>query len=102
MVVTKLFIRGGKLNISLVFITQSYFSVPKNIRLNLTHYFIMKLPNKRELQQITFNHSSVINFQDFMNLFKKCIAKLCSFLVIDATRASDNLLRFRKNLLEKI
>ena len=102
MVVTKLFIRGGKLNISLVFITQSYFSVPKNIRLNLTHYFIMKLPNKRELQQITFNHSSVINFQDFMNLFKKCTAKLCSFLVIDATRASDNLLRFRKNLLEKI
>ena len=57
-VVTKLFIRGRKLNISVVFITQFYFAVPKNIRINSTHYFIMKIPNKRELQQIAFNHSS--------------------------------------------
>ena len=56
-IVTELFIRGGKLNISLVFITQSYFAVPKNIRQNSTHYFIMKIPNKQELQQITFDHS---------------------------------------------
>ena len=55
--VTELFIRGRKLNISLVFITQSYFAVPKNSKLNSTHYFIMKIPNKRELQQIAFNHS---------------------------------------------
>ena len=55
-IVTELFIRGRKLNISLAFITQSYFVVPKNIRLNSTHYFIMKIPNKRELQQIAFNH----------------------------------------------
>ena len=48
-IVTKLFIRGKKLNIYLVFITQSYFAVPKNIRLNSTHYFVMKIPNKREL-----------------------------------------------------
>ena len=60
--VTELFIRGRKLNFSLVFITQSYFVVPKHIRLNLTHYFIMKIPNKRELQQIAFNHSSDIDF----------------------------------------
>ena len=59
----------------------------------------MKIPNKRELQQITFNHSSDINFQDFVNLYKKCIAKVY-FLVIDATLASDNLLRFRKTLLD--
>ena len=59
----------------------------------------MKIPNKRELQQITFNHSSDINFQDFVNLYKKCIAKPY-FLVLDATLASDNLLRFRKTLLD--
>ena len=78
-IVTELFIRGRKLNISLVFITQSYFAVPKNIRLNSTHYFVMKIPNKRELQQIAFNHSSDIDFQDFMNLYKKCTAKSYSF-----------------------
>ena len=60
--VTELFIRGTKLNISLVFITQSYFKVPKDVRLNSTHIFIMKIPNKRELQQITLNHSSDIHF----------------------------------------
>ena len=78
-VVIELFIRGKKLNISLVFIKQSYFTVSKNIRLNSTHYFIMKIPNKRELQQIAFNHSSDIDFQDFINLYKKCTAKPYSF-----------------------
>ena len=58
-VVTELYIRVRKLNISIVFITQSYFSVPKNIRLNSTQYFIMKIPNNQELQQIAFNNSSV-------------------------------------------
>ena len=101
-IITELFIKGRTLNISLVFITQSYFAVPKNIRLNSTHYFIMKIPNKQELQQIAFNHSSDIDFKDFMNLYKKCTAKPYSFLVIDATLASDNPSRFRKNLLERI
>ena len=72
-IVTELFIRGGKLNISLVFITQSYFAVPKNTRLNTTHYFIMKIPDKREPQQITLNHSSDTDFQNYMNLNKKNI-----------------------------
>ena len=58
-IVTELFIRGRKLNISVVFITQSYFKVPKDIRLNTTHLFMTKIPNKRELQQIALNHSSV-------------------------------------------
>ena len=62
----------------------------------------MKIPNKRELQQIAFNHSSDIGFQDFMNLHKKCTGKPYSFLVIDATLASDNPLGFRKNLSERI
>ena len=62
-IVTELFIRGRELNISFVFITQSYFAVPKNIKLDYTHYFIMKIPNKREYQQIAFNHSSYINLK---------------------------------------
>ena len=101
-IVPELFISGRKLNISLVFITQSYFAVPKNIRLNSTHYFFTKIPNKRELQEIAFNHSSDIDFQDFMNLYKKCNAEPYSFLVIDTTLASDNPLHFRKNLLKRI
>ena len=101
-IVTELFIRGRKLSISLAFITQPYFAVPKNIRLNTAHYFVMKIPNERELQQITFNHSSDIDFQDFMILYKKSTAESSSFFVIDTTLASDNSLRFRKNLLESI
>ena len=56
-VVTELFIRGRKLNISLVFITQSYFKVQKDVRLNATHFFITKIPNNRELRDISINHS---------------------------------------------
>ena len=70
-IVTELFIRGKKAEKSLVFLTQPYFAVPKNIRLNSTHYFVMKISSKRKLQQITFNHSSDIEFKDFMNLSKK-------------------------------
>ena len=99
-IVTKLFIRGRKLNISVVFITKSYFAVSKNIRLNTTHYCIMKSSYKRELQRIASNNSSDIDFKDFMNLYKRCTAKPYSFLAINATLASDNTLRFRENLLE--
>ena len=66
------------------------------------HYFIIKLPNKRELQQSAFNHLSDIDFQVFVNLYKKCIAKSYSFLFVDAALASDNPLCFRKNLVERI
>ena len=97
-IVTKLFIRGRKLNISLIFITQSYCKVLKDVRLNSTHFFIMKIPNKRELQQIALNHSSDINSKDFIKIYKKYTAEPYSFLVNDATLASDNPLRFRKNL----
>ena len=74
-IVTELFIRSRKLDISLGFITQSYFVVAKNIRLHSTHYFIIKIPNKRKLQQTAFNHSSDIDFQYFMNPYEKCTAK---------------------------
>ena len=92
-ILTELFIRGKKLNISRVLITQSYSSAPKIIRLNLTHYFGMKIPKKRELQKI--------DFQEFMNLYKKCTTKPYYFLFIDTTLPSDNFLRFRKNVLER-
>ena len=98
-IVTELFIRGRKRNISIVFITQSYFKVPKDVRFNSTHFFIMKIPNKRELQQIALNHSSDIDFKDFMNIYKKSTKEPYYFLVNDTTLPSDNPSRFRKNLL---
>ena len=97
-IVTELFIRCRKLNISLVFISQSYFKVPKDVRNNSTHVFIMKIPNKRELQQIPINHSSDISTKDFIEIYRKCTDKPYSFLVIDTTLPSNNPLRFRKNL----
>ena len=80
-----MFIRDRILNISLVFMTQSYFKVPKDVRLNPTHFFIKKIPNKRELQQIALNHLSDINSKDFIKIYKKCTAKPYSFLVVDTT-----------------
>ena len=93
-IVTELFIRGRKR-----FIKQSYFKVSKDVRLNSTHFFIMKIPNKRELQQIALNHSSDIDFKDFMNIYRKYTKEPYSFLVNDTTLPSDDPLRFRKNLL---
>ena len=97
-IVTELFIRGRKLNISIVFITQSYFKVPKDVRLNSTHFFIMKILNKRELQQIALNHSSDTDFKDFMKIYKECTKEPYSSLVNDTTLQSANPLRFRYNL----
>ena len=73
--------------------------MPKNIRLTSAHYFIMKILNKREPQDIAFNHSSDIDFNEFMNIYKNVLQ---NHIVIDTTLASDNLLRFRKNILERI
>ena len=95
----ELFIRGRKLNVSLAFVSQSYFKVPKDIRLNATHLFIMKIPNKREVQQIVSNHLSDIEIIDFVKLCKDCTKEPFSFLVNDTTLPSDNPLTFRKNLL---
>ena len=78
-IITELFIRSRNLNISLIFITQSYFKVPKDVRLNTTHFFIMKIPNKRELQQIAINHSSDINTTDFINIYKNVLINHIQF-----------------------
>ena len=95
-----MFIRGRKLNISIVFITQSYFKVPKDVRLNSTNFVIMKIPSKRELQQIALDHSFDIDFKDFMKIYKKCTIEPSSFLVNDTTLPSHDPLRFRNNLLK--
>ena len=97
-IVTELFIRGRKINISFVFIVKSYFKVPKDVRLNTTHFFIMKISNERELKQIARDHSSDINSKDFITIYKKYTAKPYCFLVNDTTLASDDPLQFRRNL----
>ena len=78
-IVTELFLRGRKLNISLVFISQSYFKMPKTIRLTATDYFIVNILDKRELEQVVSNHSTDTEFKDFMELSKEYAKKLFSF-----------------------
>ena len=98
-IVKEFFIRCRKLNISLVFITQSYIYVPKEVRLNSTHYLIMKIHNKKELQNIVTNHSAGIDYEDFMKIYTKCTSEPYSILAIDTTLPANNSLRFRKHLL---
>ena len=101
-IIKELFIRCRKLNISLVFITQSYFSLPKDVRLNSTHYLIMKVNNKRELQNIAINHSADIDYQDFIKIYRECTKEPYNFLTIDTTLPASDPLRFRKNLFDSL
>ena len=98
----ELFIRCRKLYFLLVFITQSYFSVLKDVRLNSTHYLIMKINNKRELQNIAINHSADIDYQDFMKIYRECTKEPYNFLTTDNTLPASNLLRCRKKLFESL
>ena len=98
-IIKELFIRCGKLNISLVFITQSYFSVPKDVRLNLTH-LIMKINNRIELKNIATDHSADIDYQDFKKIYRECTKEPYNFLTIDTTLPASDPLRFRKNLFD--
>ena len=93
-IIKELFIRCRKLNISLVFITQSYFSVPKETRLNLTHYLIMKINNRKHLQQIAIDHSADIDYKGFLKIYRNCTKESYSFLTIDV---HDPTMKFRKN-----
>ena len=101
-IVTELFLNGRKHNISPVFISQSYIKVSKTIRLNAADYFIMKIPNKRELCYIPNNIASKnlsdIDFKNFMKLYKDLTKEPYSFLVDNTALASDHPLRFRKKL----
>ena len=94
-VLKELFIRCRKLNILLVFITQSYFSVPKDVRLNCNHYVIFKLKNKRDLQNIAINHSSDTDYKDFIKIYRNCTKEPYNFLAIDITLHIDK--RFKNN-----
>ena len=98
--IKELFIRRRKLNISLIFITQSYFSVPKDARLNTTHYFIMKINNRIELKNIATDHSADIDYQDFKKIYRECTKEPYNFLTIDTTLPASDPLRFRKNLFD--
>ena len=98
-IVTELFLRERKFNVILVFISQCHFKMAKTIRFNATHYFIINIPEKRELQQVASNHSFDIDFKGFMKLYKHYNKKPYSFLENSTTLSSDNPLRFRMNLL---
>ena len=88
-ILKNLLIRCRKLNISLCFLTQSYFSVPKDVRLNCTHYILFKLNNKRELQNIAINHSADIGYKDFIKIYRNCTKEPFNFLTIDTTKGKN-------------
>ena len=94
-VLKELFIRWRKLNISLCFLTQSYFSVPRNVRLNCTHYIIFKLNSRRELQNVAINHSDDIDYKDFVKIHRDFTKEPYNFLTNDTTQPVDK--RFKKN-----
>ena len=99
-IIKELFIRCKKLNISLVFITQPYFSFAKDVRLNSRNYLTMKINNKRELQNIAINNSVDIGYQDFIKIYRKCTKEPYNFLTIDTKLPASDPLRFRKNLFD--
>ena len=96
-IIKKLFIRCRKLNISLVFITQSYFSISKEVGLNSSHYLKMKTHNKSELKNIAINHSADIDYEDFLKIYRNYTKDCYPFLTIDTTLPAYNPMRFRKN-----
>ena len=93
------FIRCRKVNISLVFITRSYFPVPEDVRLNSTHYLVMKINNRKDLQNIAINHSGDIGYNNFVRIYRDRTRKLHSFLTIPTMFPARDPLRFMKNLL---
>ena len=95
-IVKELFIRCRKLNVSIVFITQSYFRTPKDARLNSTHYIIMKIQNKKELQSIAQENCGDISLKGFLNMYQKFTNNLYLSMIIDTTLSSGHLMRFRK------
>ena len=98
-ILEELFIRSRKTNISLVFISKSYFFVPKNVRLNCMHYYIMKISNQIELSNIAQNHTSDIVYKDFLKMYCNYTKKTFDFFTIENTLPSDNSLKYHQNLL---
>ena len=98
-IIKELFVRCRKLNILLMFITQSYFSVPKDVRLTSTHYLIIKINNRKELQNIAINPSADNDYNNFVKIYRECTRERYSFLIIDTTLPASDPLIFRKDLL---
>ena len=101
-IVKELFIRCRTLIVSLVFITQFYFSVPKDVRLNSTHYLIMKINNRTELQNVAINHSADTDYQDFMKIYRECTKEPYNVLTINTTLPASNPLGFRKKMFDSL
>ena len=95
-IIKELFIRCRKLNMSLVFITQSYFSIPRDIILNSKHYLIMNIHNKRQLQNFAINHLVDIDYKDFVKIYRECIKEPYFLSTDDTTLPASSPLRFRK------
>ena len=98
-IIKELFIRCRKLNILLVFITQFYFYVPKDVRLNSTHCLIIKINKRKVLWNIVINVWADIHYNNFVRIYWECTRKPYSSLTIDATLLASDPLRFRKNFL---
>ena len=81
---------------------QSYFSVPKDVRLNSTHYLIMRINDNKELQNIAINHSAEIDYKHFMKIYRECTRQPYNFLTINTTLPARNTLSFRKNLFDTL
>ena len=101
-IIKKLFIRCRKLNISLVFITHSYFIARKEVKLNSIYYLIKKIHKKRELQNIATNHSADIDCKDFLKIYRNCTKEPYSFMTIHTALRADNPMRFRKNFSDSL
>ena len=99
-IIKELFIRCRKLNISIVFITQSYFRTPKDVRLNSTQYVLMEIQSKKELQNIAQENSGDIDFKDFLKTYKDYTSEPYSYIIIDTAVLSNNPMRFRKTFLK--
>ena len=98
-IINELSIRCRKLNISLIFITRSYISVPKDVRPNSTHYLIMKINSRKELQNTAINHSADIDYKDFIKIYRECTKEPFNFLITDTTLPASNPLRFGKKIV---
>ena len=96
-IIKELFIRCRKLNISIVFITQSYFRTPKDVRLRSTHYVIMKIQIRNELQNIAQENSGDIDFKDVLKTYKDYTSEPYSCMIIDTAVSSGHPMRFGKN-----
>ena len=97
-VLKDLFIRCRKINISPCFLTQSYFSVPNDVRLNCTHYILFKLNNRTELQNIAINHLADIDYKDFIKIYRDCTKEPYNCLTIDTTKDKKFIKNFDESL----